>query len=118
MRQAEEYLRSGNNRHVMIAELCQALDVSGRKLHYMFKAKRGMPPDSTLKAQRLDRARDRMRGMSSENGLVRISRIENAFFHLGRFSATYRQRVGELPSETLKNGGAHAAAQHALDAQE
>lgn len=118
VRLAEEYVCSSDNRHVMIAELCHKLGVSERKLNNVFRAHRGMPPDSALKAQRLDRTRDRLRGMSSENGLVKIAAIENGFVHLGRFNSSYMPRVGKLPSETLKRSVAPAAPQRTLEAQE
>lgn len=54
-----------------------------------------------LRNARLDAVRERLR---SRPGVPRIpvtqAALEAGFGHLGRFSASYRERFGELPSET------------------
>jgi len=54
-----------------------------------------------LKAVRLDAAYRELAATYPDKTNVKQVALHNGFTHLGRFSEAYRQRFGELPSETL-----------------
>ena len=58
---------------------------------------------SYLRDARLDRVRAELADLTGAPG-VKVTEVAMkwGFHHLGRFSAAYRQRFGESPSETLR----------------
>jgi len=68
-----------------------------------FKRRFGLSVTSYLKAVRLDAAHhDLIATRPSGNSVTTIA-LRNGCSHLGRFSSEYRERFGQLPSETLRN---------------
>lgn len=86
------------------AELAGLAGVSARRLQEAFRQYVGMTPLAYLTDVRLTRVRDELR--SGTPGEVSVSAVAHrwGFGHLGRFSARYRARFGELPSQTLRSG--------------
>ena len=84
------------------ADLAEVAGVSVRRLQQAFREHVGTTPFGHLLDVRLDRVRDDLR--SARGGSVTEVATAWGFTHLGRFAAAYRQRFGELPSQTL--GGA------------
>lgn len=83
-----------------LVELAEVAGVSVRQLQQIFKAFTDMPPAHWLRLRRLNGARrDLLRGAGATVAEVAM---QWSFWHLGRFSESYRQLFGELPSETLK----------------
>jgi AraC-like DNA-binding protein len=93
-----------------IAEISQLLLISPRELQRAFQAVHGCRPLQFIRDQRLDRIRTRLlQGHESDN----VTTIATQFgtTELGRFSAEYRARFGELPSATLARAKTHRAKQ-------
>ncbi|MFN8223998.1 MAG: AraC family transcriptional regulator [Gaiellales bacterium] len=86
-----------------VAELAAAAGVSIRSLQLGFRKTTGAGPASFLRALRLDRVR---RELVEGELTVTEAATRWGFSHLGRFSAEYRDRFGELPSATLRGDGA------------
>lgn len=85
-----------------LMQLAAVAGVSLRQLQQAFKAFTGMAPAQWLRLRRLNGARrDFLRG-----GEVTVAEVAMrwSFWHLGRFSESYRQLFRELPSETLRRG--------------
>ncbi|WP_068113348.1 helix-turn-helix domain-containing protein [Tropicimonas marinistellae] len=101
VRDAEAIIRSRPNEAVGIVELCEVLEIGERTLHYAFQRAVGCSPAAWLRTIRLNRVRRALRTSDPYGGLIKSVAIKNGFFHLGRFSATYKRQFGELPSETL-----------------
>lgn len=83
-----------------LMQLAEVAGVSLRQLQQAFKAFTGLAPAQWLRLRRLNGARrDLLRG-----GEVTVAEVAMrwSFWHLGRFSESYRQLFRELPSETLK----------------
>ncbi|HKC27708.1 MAG TPA: AraC family transcriptional regulator [Jatrophihabitans sp.] len=87
-----------------VSELAQQVSVSARSLHQEFRRLTGTTPMAYLRDIRLQCAYDELRTADPEVATVTTVAHLWGFAHLGRFAASYRQRFGELPGETLKRG--------------
>lgn len=85
--------------------LARDIGVSVRSLQRAFQRQLGSSPTEYLREARLRRVHDELRARRSE--LTSVGEIAKrwGFCDTGRFSAVYRKRFGESPSETLKRGG-------------
>lgn len=96
--QLEAYMRSRLYAPISLVDLAKSIGVSTRTLHVLCHRHRGVAPMVLLRQLRLDAARRRL---LSDPGLsVTDVALEFGFGHLGRFSAYYRDRFGELPRDT------------------
>jgi len=85
---------------VNLLELAQIAGVPLRQLQQGFKTYTGMSPAQWLRLRRLNGARREL--LSSAAATVAQVAMNWSFWHLGRFSNSYRALFKELPSETLK----------------
>ncbi len=94
----EDYMRSRLFAPLALADLAKAAGVSARTLNILCHRHRGVAPMVLLRNMRLEAARARLLG----DPLASVTEValEYGFGHLGRFSAYYRERFGELPRET------------------
>lgn len=74
--------------------------VSGRALQLSFRKELGATPMQYLKACRLDKVAEFLRAAAPDGPTVAEVARNFGFSHMGRFSADYAARHGELPSET------------------
>ncbi|MBX8471324.1 MULTISPECIES: helix-turn-helix domain-containing protein [unclassified Pseudomonas] len=85
-----------------LLELSRVAGVSLRQLQQTFKAYTGMSPSHWLRLRRLNSARRELLKCSPADTTVAEVAMNWSFWHLGRFSSSYRAMFKELPSETLK----------------
>ena len=83
-----------------LLELAQIAGVPLRQLQQGFKTYTGMSPAQWLRLRRLNGARREL--LSTTETTVAEVAMNWSFWHLGRFSNSYRALFQELPSETLK----------------
>lgn len=83
---------------ITVADLCRALGVSRRSLHYCFQDVLGFGPAVFLRNVRLDGARRALKNAQSVTEAATLW----GFWHFGRFAHDYREMFGELPSETFR----------------
>jgi AraC-like DNA-binding protein len=95
---AERYVRSRLCAPIALEDLARAAGVSARTLHVHCKRWHGVGPMEWLRNVRLDVARDKLQ--QSRSAQVTEVALSCGFGHLGRFSAYYRERFGELPRDT------------------
>lgn len=88
-----------------LLELSQVAGVSLRQLQHAFKAYTGMTPTHWLRLRRLNSAHRELLSRSPMETTVAEVAMQWSFWHLGRFSSSYRALFKELPSETLKRVG-------------
>ncbi len=81
------------------ADMAEIAGVSVRRLQQAFHDHLGTSPMSHLRAVRLQHVREDLSQGRGET--VSDVALSWGFTHLGRFSADYRRRFGELPSRTL-----------------
>jgi AraC family transcriptional regulator, ethanolamine operon transcriptional activator len=87
-----------------IGELALALGVSRRHLQNCFQEAYGVNAVRILRIIRLNRVRTDFQRAISLNKKISIGDVaaEWGFWHWSRFSASYREMFGELPSETMR----------------
>ena len=101
VRKVEEYLQAHAHEPVCADQLAQLAGVSLRSLYAGFKDFCGVSPMQYLRDLRLDRARADLLHLADVPSVASVA-LRWGFGHLGRFSADYKGRFGESPSETLR----------------
>jgi len=103
VRHAAEYIHSHSADQISLDQLVTAAGVSKRSLHAGFRKYYGVSPMTYLRNVRLDQARLKLKEVGSGQTSVTEIALSCGFSHLGKFSGAYRERFGELPSDTLKS---------------
>ncbi len=85
-----------------VSELAALTGTTVRSLQLGFAEHVGLSPMAYLREVRLQRVREDL--TAGRGGTVAEVAHRWGFRHLGRFAASYRQRYGETPSETLQHG--------------
>jgi len=100
VRKVQEYLNAHAHEPIRAEQLASMAGVSLRSLYAGFKEFCGVSPMQYLRDLRLERAHaDLLSGSGSVGGVA----LRWGFGHLGRFSADYRKRFGESPSDSLRH---------------
>lgn len=94
----DDYMRSRLSAPVALEDLARAAGVSVRGLNMLCQRHHGESPMVLLRNRRLDAVRARL--LEQPGHCVTDTALEFGFGHLGRFSSYYRERFGELPSQT------------------
>jgi len=94
----EQYIQERLCTPLTLADLARAAGVSVRGLNALCHQHHGVAPMDLLRNTRLDAARQRLLAQAEAN--ITDTAFAFGFAHLGRFSAYYRQRFGELPKQT------------------
>lgn len=82
-------------------DLARAIGVSERWVRAAFRKMYGVSASAFFQAKGIDRAHRQLQAADPGSVTVTEVAMHCGFWHLGRFSATYRGYFGELPSETL-----------------
>jgi AraC-like DNA-binding protein len=101
VRRAEAYIDERAHEPMSVAELACHVGVSTRALFLGFRKYRGTTPMRYLAEVRMARVHDELSQGRLPGETVREVALRWGFAHLGHFSARYRQKYGELPSQTL-----------------
>lgn len=102
LRRALDYVHEHARDAIGTPEIAAAAGLSPRGLQQSLRRHLDQTPGELLRGVRLDGARSELvRGDRDETSVADVARAWG-FGHLGRFSATYRARFGELPSESLR----------------
>ena len=102
VKRAEEFMEAHVDTALTLSEIAAHAQTSVRTLSAGFRRFRECSPMEAFRRIRLDRAHQ---ALHQARG-VTVAEIaqRHGFNHVGRFSAAYRERFGELPSETLATG--------------
>jgi AraC-like DNA-binding protein len=98
---AERFIEAHATDNLNLEQIAAAAGVSSRALLKGFARFRETSPIRHLRDVRLEMAHLRLQEDAPEAGRVAAVAAECGFGHLGRFSQEYRNRFGELPSETV-----------------
>jgi AraC-like DNA-binding protein len=102
LRRALEFVHEHAREAIGTPDIAAAAGLSPRGLQQSLRRHLDQTPGELLRGVRLDGARTDLVGSAlDETTVAEIARTWG-FGHLGRFSATYRSRFGELPSESLR----------------
>ena len=84
-----------------VDDLCSALNFKRRSLEYAFHEHFHISPARFMKVYRLNRVRKILLQIEELTNIASVAN-EWGFWHMGKFSADYKQLFGELPSQTPK----------------
>jgi AraC-like DNA-binding protein len=99
---AREFILARLTEPIAIDDVAAAAGVGVRTLQQHFREDLGVTPSTYLRDMRLDRIRDELAASANRGTTVADVAARWGLTHLGRFSAAYRKRFGELPSQTLR----------------
>jgi AraC-like DNA-binding protein len=103
VRRAIAYMEENLSWPIGLPDIAKALDVSVRSVQKAFHDDLGTTPMNYLRDRRLERVRAELADALPSEGVTVTEVAERwGFGHLGNFSAIYRKRFGESPSETLR----------------
>ncbi|MGY4817371.1 helix-turn-helix domain-containing protein [Pseudomonas chlororaphis subsp. piscium] len=104
MQRVAQWAADGPEDSLNLLELSQVAGVSLRQLQGAFRAFAGMAPTQWLRLRRLNSAHRELLSRGPDETTVAEVAMRWSFWHLGRFSSSYRALFKELPSETLRRG--------------
>ena len=84
--------------------MADACGVSVRSVYARFKECRGQSPLSYMRDVRLSRARDLLSDPLQPASVLDVA-MRCGFSSFGHFARRYRERFGELPSDTVRLSG-------------
>lgn len=96
----KDYILATLHDNIAIEDIANVSNVSLRKLYLLFKMYAQESPRDFILNLKLDRVRTDLQRARSSDSVTEIA-MRYGFSHLGRFSAVYKARFGELPSQTL-----------------
>jgi AraC-like DNA-binding protein len=99
-RNLEAWIDSHLGEPISMGTLCRIADVGERCLQKSFLYRRGISPMRFVAERRLLAAHQWLAD-PAQAGTVTEAGLRFGFSHLGRFSVSYRQAIGESPSQTL-----------------
>lgn len=100
-RSASDYIARHADGPIDLRTLREWTGVSERTLRQAFRETYGLGPSRFVKRERLRRVRAALERSRAHRTSVLREAVKAGFWHMGRFSAEYRDFFGELPSVTL-----------------
>ena len=103
VRMCEMYMREHLDKTVTLLELSETSGLRLRSLINAFQAVTGFSPMAYFKRERLSGVRQALQ--RPQRARIRVIDVATAwgFWHMGHFTADYREMFGESPSETLRS---------------
>lgn len=105
VRRAEDFMRANAAFPIRMQHVAEAAGCSVRTLGGAFRRFRETTPLAALSAIRFDQVRAELIGGPAGASVAEVAH-RYGFTNASRFSAGYRRRFGETPSETLRRGSA------------
>jgi AraC family transcriptional regulator, ethanolamine operon transcriptional activator len=100
VRKFDEFVAANAGKTLYSADVARQLGVSVRTLHNAVVAIRGMSMHRYMRLRRLWSVRQQLlRGASLQS--IKAVALVNGFWHMGEFTALYRELFGETPQQTL-----------------
>ncbi len=104
VRLAEAYIEANADKPLRLADLSSVTGMSARSVQAAFQKTRGYSPSMFLRERRLAKARQILRNAPPGATISSVA-LACGFASHSAFSRLYRERFGEFPSQTLRNGG-------------
>lgn len=102
IRAALDFVLNHAHEPITVDDIADAASLSVRGVQEAFKREFQRSPMAFVRETRLDRAHAELRAVGVERGAVAGVARRSGFSHMGRFSATYHDRFGEYPRDTLR----------------
>ena len=87
---------------ITIDELANVCQISRKSLYNLFEKEAGLTPSVYVRRLKLESAYSELKNNEHIRNVTQVA-LKYGFTNLGRFSAQYREQIGELPSQTLRN---------------
>jgi AraC-like DNA-binding protein len=100
-----DYIMAHLHAPISLTDLEIASGLSRRSLQYVFWQRYECTPMQWVRGQRLEKARAMLLVTDADESVTSAA-LQSGFSNLGAFSAYYRERFGEQPSDTLRRTGA------------
>lgn len=101
VRRAEEFITANLDKPITIEAIAAATGASVRSIFKAFRQSRGYTPMTFAKTRRLERVRETLQRPSATTTVTGVALLYG-FNNQGHFARDYRERFGELPSQTLR----------------
>ena len=98
----ESYIEAHWDEPLDLERIAEVANVSVRTIFREFSDAGRGSPGQFVRRVRLQRAAELLRRPDEQTSVIAFA-FKCGFHNLGRFASEYRQAIGELPSETLKN---------------
>jgi AraC-like DNA-binding protein len=102
LRRVEDYLLGKASEEVCMADLVRISGCSARSIHYSFRKLRGVTPMEYLRDYRLAMSRQTLLQPSNAGRSITEIALSCGFNHMSKFTAHYKARFGETPSQTRR----------------
>ncbi|GGB84950.1 transcriptional regulator [Marinobacterium zhoushanense] len=86
---------------IPVDELARICRISRKSLYNLFERETGLTPSSYIRRLKLETIHSELSHNHRVRNVTEVA-LKYGFTNLGRFSAQYREYIGELPSETLR----------------
>ncbi|MFA1546582.1 helix-turn-helix transcriptional regulator [Actinomadura chokoriensis] len=97
-----EWVEAHHHRPIGVTDIAAAVEISVRQLQAICQDQWSLTPTELLRGIRLDHARAALTVARAGPGTVTDIASAAGYLHMSRFSAHYRQRFGETPTQTLR----------------
>ncbi|RNF51613.1 AraC family transcriptional regulator [Marinomonas hwangdonensis] len=87
---------------ITIEELAHLCQISRKSLYNLFERETGLTPSTYVRRLKLESAHAELKNNERIKNVTQVA-LKYGFTNLGRFSAQYREQIGELPSQTLRD---------------
>ena len=87
---------------IKIDELAKVCQISRKSLYNIFERETGLTPSAYIRRLKLESIHSELKNNEHVRNVTQVA-LEYGFTNLGRFSAQYREQIGELPSQTLRH---------------
>ncbi|SDS37650.1 helix-turn-helix transcriptional regulator [Pseudomonas oryzae] len=97
-----QFIEDNLKQDISLEQLAQLARMSPRSLYALFEKSTGTTPKNYIRQRKLESIRQRLSDPRTTVRNVTEIALDYGFLHLGRFSETYKNAFGELPSDTLR----------------
>ncbi|NLQ17042.1 AraC family transcriptional regulator [Marinomonas sp. M1K-6] len=87
---------------ITIDELASLCQISRKSLYNLFERETGLTPSTYVRRLKLESVHAELKNNERIKNVTQVA-LKYGFTNLGRFSAQYREQIGELPSKTLRD---------------
>lgn len=87
---------------IAIDELAHLCQISRKSLYNLFERETGLTPSAYIRRLKLESIHSELKNNERIKNVTQVA-LKYGFTNLGRFSAQYREQIGELPSQTLRD---------------
>lgn len=104
IRRIRDYVLDNITGDIQVDELARLCRISRKSLYNLFERETAITPSAYIRQLKLEAVHAELSTNMRIRTITEVA-LKYGFTNLGRFSAQYRNYVGELPSETLKRLG-------------